>query len=249
MSSIVCSNLSFAWPDDTPAVRRICPSPSATGRTGLVAPNGAGKSTLLQADRRRIPAHRRHRSPSTAPSATCRRRCRSSRDLNVADVLGVAAGHRRAQRAGGRRRRRRGLHRDRRRLGHRGAHPRPARPARPGPHRLRPAAGLAVRRRGGLPRAGRAAAEAARRAAARRADQQPRRRRAPPALRRARRLHRLPAAGQPRPCPARSDGPHRRAAIAAKSCSTEAISRMYEQTVQACATGRGGKTCATPSSS
>ena len=52
--------------------------------------------------------------------------------------------------------------------------------------------------------------QAARRPAARRADQQPRPRRPPQALRRARRLERLPAAGQPRPGAARPDGPHRR---------------------------------------
>ena len=47
MSSIVCSNLSFAWPDGT----RVFTDLSFTvgdGRTGLVAPNGAGKSTLLE---------------------------------------------------------------------------------------------------------------------------------------------------------------------------------------------------------
>src|SRR5947208_2200968 len=47
MSSIVCSNLSFAWPDGT----RLFTDLSFTvgeGRTGLVAPNGAGKSTLLK---------------------------------------------------------------------------------------------------------------------------------------------------------------------------------------------------------
>ncbi|MDX8029203.1 ABC-F family ATP-binding cassette domain-containing protein [Lentzea sp. BCCO 10_0856] len=45
--SIVLSNLSFAWPDNTPVFDGL----SATvpdGRTGLVAPNGAGKSTLLK---------------------------------------------------------------------------------------------------------------------------------------------------------------------------------------------------------
>ncbi|MEU5783176.1 ribosomal protection-like ABC-F family protein [Micromonospora lupini] len=44
---IVCSNLSFSWPDDTPVFSElsfIVPG----GRTGLVAPNGAGKSTLLR---------------------------------------------------------------------------------------------------------------------------------------------------------------------------------------------------------
>jgi ATPase subunit of ABC transporter with duplicated ATPase domains len=44
---IVCSNLSFRWPDDTPVFADLSFS-VGTGRTGLVAPNGAGKSTLLK---------------------------------------------------------------------------------------------------------------------------------------------------------------------------------------------------------
>lgn len=47
MSKIVCSNLSFAWPDGTPVLADLSFSVGA-GRTGLVAPNGAGKSTLLR---------------------------------------------------------------------------------------------------------------------------------------------------------------------------------------------------------
>ena len=46
-ASIVCSNLSFAWPDDTPLFTDLSFTVGA-GRTGLVAPNGAGKSTLLR---------------------------------------------------------------------------------------------------------------------------------------------------------------------------------------------------------
>lgn len=45
--SIVCSHLSFAWPDDTPVFTDLSFA-LGTGRTGLVAPNGAGKSTLLR---------------------------------------------------------------------------------------------------------------------------------------------------------------------------------------------------------
>ena len=45
--SIVCSNLSFSWPDDTALFADLSFSVGA-GRTGLVAPNGAGKSTLLK---------------------------------------------------------------------------------------------------------------------------------------------------------------------------------------------------------
>jgi len=47
MSTIVCSNLSFAWPDGTPVFTDLSFAVN-TGRTGLVAPNGAGKSTLLR---------------------------------------------------------------------------------------------------------------------------------------------------------------------------------------------------------
>jgi ATPase subunit of ABC transporter with duplicated ATPase domains len=46
-AAVVCSNLSFAWPDDTPVFRDLSFT-VATGRTGLVAPNGSGKSTLLK---------------------------------------------------------------------------------------------------------------------------------------------------------------------------------------------------------
>lgn len=47
MPSIVCSNLSFAWPDDTPLFDELSFT-VGEGRTGLVAPNGAGKSALLK---------------------------------------------------------------------------------------------------------------------------------------------------------------------------------------------------------
>ncbi|OLP00812.1 ABC transporter [Mycolicibacterium porcinum] len=45
--SIVCSHLSFAWPDDVELFTDLSFS-VGPGRTGLVAPNGAGKSTLLK---------------------------------------------------------------------------------------------------------------------------------------------------------------------------------------------------------
>ena len=47
MSSIVCSTLSFAWPDDTPVFGELSFT-VGSGRTGMVGPNGAGKSTLLK---------------------------------------------------------------------------------------------------------------------------------------------------------------------------------------------------------
>ncbi|MGE2719053.1 ABC-F family ATP-binding cassette domain-containing protein [Mycolicibacterium celeriflavum] len=47
MPSIVCSHLSFAWPDDTPLFDDLSFT-VGDGRTGLVAPNGAGKSALLR---------------------------------------------------------------------------------------------------------------------------------------------------------------------------------------------------------
>jgi len=45
--SISCSNVSFAWPDDTSLFGDLSFT-VGDGRTGLVAPNGAGKSTLLR---------------------------------------------------------------------------------------------------------------------------------------------------------------------------------------------------------
>ncbi|APU14987.1 MULTISPECIES: ABC-F family ATP-binding cassette domain-containing protein [Actinoalloteichus] len=44
---IICSNLSFSWPDDTPVFQDLSFTVGG-GRTGLVAPNGAGKTTLLR---------------------------------------------------------------------------------------------------------------------------------------------------------------------------------------------------------
>ncbi|WP_372349097.1 ABC-F family ATP-binding cassette domain-containing protein [Streptomyces sp. KL116D] len=46
-ASVICSNLSFSWPDDTPVFDGLSFTVPA-GRTGLVAPNGSGKSTLLK---------------------------------------------------------------------------------------------------------------------------------------------------------------------------------------------------------
>jgi ATPase subunit of ABC transporter with duplicated ATPase domains len=88
MSSIVCSNLSFSWSDDTPLFTDLSVT-VGDGRTGLVAPNGAGKSTLLKL----IAGEYRPTTgtitvdgtvgylPQTLPFAA---------ELGVADVLGVA---------------------------------------------------------------------------------------------------------------------------------------------------------------
>ena len=47
LPSVVCSHLSFSWADGTPLFTDLSFAVGA-GRTGLVAPNGAGKSTLLR---------------------------------------------------------------------------------------------------------------------------------------------------------------------------------------------------------
>ncbi len=46
-NAIVCTDLSFAWPDGTPALSHLDLALSA-GRTGLIGLNGSGKSTLLR---------------------------------------------------------------------------------------------------------------------------------------------------------------------------------------------------------
>ena len=169
---IVCSNLSFSWPDDTPVFADLSFAVPG-GRTGLVAPNGAGKSTLLRLIAGELrPAAAA--SPSTACSATFRRHLPLSRRPDrrrgprrrpvIAALHAVESGDAGEEH----------FTADRRRLGHRGAHPRPAGPARPGRPGTGPAAAHPQRRPGRLPRPGGATAAAARRAAARRTDQQPR---------------------------------------------------------------------------
>lgn len=46
-ASVICSNLTFSWPDGTPVLDDLSFT-VGSGRTGLVAPNGSGKSTLLK---------------------------------------------------------------------------------------------------------------------------------------------------------------------------------------------------------
>ncbi len=104
MSSIVCSNLSFSWPDDTPLFTDLSFT-VGDGRTGLVAPNGAGKSTLLKL----IAGEYRPTSGSVTVDGTVGYLPQTLpfvAERNVADVLGVAPVARRARGAGRRRRRR-----------------------------------------------------------------------------------------------------------------------------------------------
>jgi ATPase subunit of ABC transporter with duplicated ATPase domains len=87
-ASVVCSNLSFAWPDDTPVFDDLSVA-VGDGRTGLVAPNGAGKSTLLKLVAGELRPTGGTVSvegvlgylPQTLPLTG---------DLTVADVLGIA---------------------------------------------------------------------------------------------------------------------------------------------------------------
>ncbi|MEU1394368.1 MULTISPECIES: ATP-binding cassette domain-containing protein [unclassified Nonomuraea] len=85
---IVCSNLSFSWPDDTPVFSDLSFSVPG-GRTGLVAPNGAGKSTLLKL----IAGEYRPRSGGVTVNGVLGYLPQSlplAGDLTVAEVLGIA---------------------------------------------------------------------------------------------------------------------------------------------------------------
>lgn len=87
--SVVCSNLSFAWPDDTPVFQDLSFA-LASGRTGLVAPNGTGKSTLLKL----IAGDLHPRTGSVSVAGTLGYLPQSlplTGDLTVAEVLGIAA--------------------------------------------------------------------------------------------------------------------------------------------------------------
>ncbi|MFB8247784.1 ABC-F family ATP-binding cassette domain-containing protein [Streptomyces sp. NPDC055952] len=88
-AAVVCSNVSFAWPDDTPVFHDLSFTVTA-GRTGLVAPNGTGKSTLLKL----IAGELRPRTGSLTVSGTVGHLPQNlplTGDLTVAEVLGVAA--------------------------------------------------------------------------------------------------------------------------------------------------------------
>ncbi|MFC4948742.1 ABC-F family ATP-binding cassette domain-containing protein [Pseudonocardia sp. GCM10023141] len=87
--SVVCSNLTFSWPDETPVFQDLSFAVGG-GRTGLVAPNGAGKSTLLKL----IAGEYRPISGSVSVEGVLGYLPQSlplTGDLAVAEVLGVAA--------------------------------------------------------------------------------------------------------------------------------------------------------------
>ncbi|MDK0524488.1 ribosomal protection-like ABC-F family protein [Streptomyces sp. ML-6] len=88
-ASVICSNLSFAWPDDTPVFEELSFT-LGSGRTGLVAPNGSGKSTLLKL----IAGELRPGTGSVSVSGTLGHLPQNlplTGDLTVAEVLGIAA--------------------------------------------------------------------------------------------------------------------------------------------------------------
>ncbi|MET9294652.1 ribosomal protection-like ABC-F family protein [Streptomyces sp. NPDC003077] len=87
-ASVVCSNLSFSWPDDTPVFQDLSFT-VGTGRTGLVAPNGSGKSTLLKL----IAGELRPTAGFVSVSGVLGylpQHLPLASDLTVAEVLGVA---------------------------------------------------------------------------------------------------------------------------------------------------------------
>ncbi|MGD3111916.1 ribosomal protection-like ABC-F family protein [Streptomyces sp. YGL11-2] len=87
--SVVCSNLSFTWPDDTPVFQDLSFT-LGSGRTGLVAPNGTGKSTLLKL----VAGDLRPGAGSISAAGTLGYLPQSlplTGDLTVAEVLGVVA--------------------------------------------------------------------------------------------------------------------------------------------------------------
>ncbi|MEV5240130.1 ABC-F family ATP-binding cassette domain-containing protein [Streptomyces cinnamoneus] len=88
-AAVICSNLSFSWPDDTPVFDDLSFALGG-GRTGLVAPNGSGKSTLLKV----IAGELRPWAGSASVAGTLGYLPQSlplTGDLTVAEVLGVAA--------------------------------------------------------------------------------------------------------------------------------------------------------------
>ena len=223
-ASIVCSNLSFSWPDDTPLFTDLSFTVGA-GRTGLVAPNGAGKSTLL----RLIAGEYRPGAGSVTVDGTLGYLPQTLpfvADRSVADVLGVTpvidalaalaagdAGEENFAAIGDDWDIEERLRAQLDRLGL-------------GDIALDRRLGSLSRWRGGLARAGGATAETPRRPAARRTDQQPRPRCAPQALRRARRLRAAACCWSATTGCCLTGWTASPSCIAAKSCSMEAISAI-----------------------
>jgi ATPase subunit of ABC transporter with duplicated ATPase domains len=88
-ASIVCSNLSFTWPDDTPVFQDLSFT-VGSGSTGLVAPNGTGKSTLLKL----IAGELRPGNGAVSAAGALGYLPQSlplTGELTVAEVLGIAA--------------------------------------------------------------------------------------------------------------------------------------------------------------
>ncbi|MFF3257287.1 ABC-F family ATP-binding cassette domain-containing protein [Actinacidiphila glaucinigra] len=88
-AAVVCSNVSFVWPDDTPVFHDLSFSVTP-GLTGLVAPNGSGKSTLLKL----ISGELKPAAGSVSVNGTLGYLPQTlplTGDLTVAEVLGVAA--------------------------------------------------------------------------------------------------------------------------------------------------------------
>ncbi|MGY1839027.1 MULTISPECIES: ABC-F family ATP-binding cassette domain-containing protein [unclassified Modestobacter] len=88
MPSVICSALSFSWPDGTPVLSDLSFG-VGPGRTGLVAPNGAGKSTLL----RLIAGELRPAAGTVTVDGVLGHLPQSlplAGDLTVAEALGVA---------------------------------------------------------------------------------------------------------------------------------------------------------------
>jgi ATPase subunit of ABC transporter with duplicated ATPase domains len=87
--AIICTDLSFAWPDGTPVLDHLDLTLAAE-RTGLIGTNGSGKSTLL----RLIAGELRPTGGRVTVAGTVRRLAQTltlDTARSVADLLGVAA--------------------------------------------------------------------------------------------------------------------------------------------------------------